>query len=203
MIINGIVSWVGIILCAAALFTLCAAPALYQKLIGLLGFYLGCAVLFTNSRSVQVSLAFFFCGVGSAVLLMTDHVNLRGIDRAPFIAKDLLFFRAGLFIICGIIAYTAAIRMRSWISVGGATLFISLWAGLSGFIGLALEKDLQLRCVFLQCVCAAFTFCYLHIDRGLMTFAGLSAINLLTALSGAILNMPNSGSGTSAEEKNQ
>lgn len=201
MIINGLVSWAGVLLCAAALFTLCAAPALYQKLGGLLGFYLGCAVLFTNVRSVQVSLAFFFCGVGSAVLLMTGHVSLRGSLRAPLIAKELLLFRGGLFIICGVISYTAAIRMRSWISVGGATLFISLWAGLSGFMGLALENDLQLRCVFLQCVCAAFTFCYLHIDRELATFAGLSAINLLTALSGAILNMPNSSEPD--EEKSQ
>ncbi len=190
MNISGLISWIGIVLCAAALFVLCAAPALYQKLCGLLGFYLGCAVLFTTARSVQTALAFFVCGVGSAVLLSTGHVSLREREPMPKIRKDVLLFRAAVFAICGVIGYTAAVRMRSWISVGGVTLFVSLWAGLAGFIGLALEADLLSRCVFLQCVCAAFTFCYLHMDNGTVTFAGLTAINLLLALSGAILNVP-------------
>ncbi len=183
-----LIPWIGLLVCCAGGIMIHTLESTVSRLTGLFMAYLGGSLLLLTACSFQTCTALFICGIGSAVLLGTGNLGRRnggdsfGSDRGKYA------FQIILALMLGLISFTLTEQIRYWIPVRRTVLFIALWLFLMSLINLALDDRLLNRCIYLQCICLAFTVVYIYMESSILVFACFAAINLLMAFGSAVLN---------------
>lgn len=177
----------GIFICGIGGLLVHAAGRAIGKLLGLFILFAGGSIMLMTSCSFQTCIALLVCGVGTSVLLGTG--NLSRDSRGPSgSGREKRWFRIILAIIFALLSYTLTERIRFWIPVRGTILFTAVWISMMSLIGLTLDDDLLYRCIYLQCICLAFTIIYIYMENSVLVFGFFAAINLMMAFGGAVLS---------------
>ena len=195
------IPWIGILLCIAGLAMIHISTKYVIKLSGLLLLYLGGGVMLLTSCSFQICLSLVICGIGSSVLLGTGKPGQP--DPADFSENKIKrYFRGLLCLIFGLLAYALTERLRFWIPVRRTLLFVSLWISMLGVIGLTLDDHMADRCIYIQCICLAFTVSYVYMESSTLVFGCFAAINLMMAFGSSVLSSGMSSRQLTEEKEN-
>ena len=191
--------WLGILVCGIGGLFVNTAGRTIWKLLGLFILFAGGSIMLLTACSFQTCLALLVCGIGTSVLLGTGNLN-RDPAGSSGMEKGNRWFRTILAVIFALLSYTLTERIRFWIPVRGSILFAGVWISMMSLIGLTLDDDLLCRCIYLQCICLAFTIVYIYMENSVLVFGFFAAINLMMAFGGSVLSADRSAAEKDAGE---
>lgn len=182
-----LIPWAGLLISMAGGVMIHTLEKTAFHLVGLFLTYLGGSILLLTACSFQTCLALFICGIGTAVLLWTGTSGNQAAYQEGKTDREKIVFRVILTVMLGMVSYSLTERLRFWIPVRRTVLFAAVWIVLMSLIDLALDDELHNRCVYLQCICLAFTVVYIYMESSILVFACFAAINLMMAFASAVL----------------
>ncbi len=191
--------WAGIFVCGIGGLLVHTVERTIGKLLGLFILFAGGSIMLLTACSFQTCLALLVCGIGTSVLLGTGNLN-RNAPASPERRAQNRWFRIILAVIFALLSYTLTERLRFWIPVRGTILFSAVWISTMSLIGLTLDDDLLCRCIYLQCICLAFTIVYIYMENSVLVFGFFAAINLMMAFGGSVLSADRSAAEKDAGE---
>lgn len=157
-------------------------------LLAFCGVYAGGILMLIRISSWQILASLFLNAITAATLLETGHFDLkaplpRGIINAQRIQRLLL----GL--VLWMLVYSFESRIAVWIPIPDSTLFAALYCCCCAILDLALKKELSDTFIDLLIIFFSFELIYMLVEGSVLVFGLMTAISLLIAFFGALINL--------------